>query len=152
VAFLKKACLFIVRDTLESLDGKPHAYQALLHLDAENVDLDRESGAVETQESGAANIRIVPFSDGDLKTRIIRGQESPVVQGWLPRGHGIRGVRPIPTVIYERRSAKPVSFLTVLQPLRDGSEDRVSTVNQYNDKVTIGYSNGKTIHLSLPPK
>ena len=48
-----------------------------------------------------------------MKTRIIRGQENPVVQGWLPRGHGIRGVRPIPTVVYERHTAKPITFLTI---------------------------------------
>ena len=151
VAFLKEARLFIVRDTLESLDGEPHTYQALFHLDAENVNLDRESGTIETQESETANIRIVPLAGGDLKTRIIRGQETPVVQGWLPRGHGIRGVRPIPTVVYERRSAQPVCFLTVLQPLRNRTEDRVSAVSELDGKVTILFSSGKTIHANLPP-
>ena len=89
------------------------------------------------------------MSDGDLKARIIRGQETPVVQGWLPRGHGIRGVRPIPTVVYERHSAKPVRFLTILQPLRD-DEDRVSAVSEREGRVTILYSSGKTIDMNLP--
>ena len=151
VALLKKARLFVVRDTLEPLDGKPHSYQVLFHLDGENVDLDRERGIAETQNPGTANIRIVPQSDGGVKTGIIRGQESPVVQGWLPRGHGIRGVRPIPTAVYERRSAKPVRFLTVLQPLRDGGEDRVSTVSEIGGTVTVLYSSGKTVSVSLPP-
>jgi hypothetical protein len=151
VAFLKKARLFVVRDTLESLDGQPHSYQALFHLDSEKVDLDRESGTVETQDSGTANIRITPSTHGELMTDIIRGQETPVVQGWMPSGHGIRGVRPIPTVVYERRSAKLVYFLTVLQPLRDGHEDRVTSVSEIDGKVAIEYSNGKIINVSLPP-
>ena len=151
VAFLKEARLFVVRDTLEPLDGQPHSYQALFHLDAGKVDLNKESGAVETQDSDTANIRIIPSTNGEMKTEIIRGQETPVVQGWMPRGHGIRGVRPIPTVVYERRSAKPVYFLTILQPLRDGREDRVTSVSEIDGKVTIQHSSGKVINISLPP-
>jgi len=152
VAFFKQAGLFVVRDTLEPLDNEAHSYQALFHLDAEEVSVDTESGIVETRDPRVANLRIVPLSGEGLKTRIVRGQETPVVQGWLPRGHGIRGVRPIPTVVYERRSAKPVCFVTVFQPLRDGSEDRVSAVTARQDAVDIIYSSGKTIRFSLPPK
>ena len=151
VVFLKKVHLFIIRDTLESLDGKPHSYQALFHLDSENVNVDKESGTVETRDPKTVNIRIIPMAEGDFKTDIIRGQETPVVQGWMPRGHGIRGVRPIPTIIYEHYSAKPVDFLTVLQPLRDGHEDRVTSVSELEDRVIIQYSNGKFFNVSLPP-
>ncbi len=152
VAFLKQAQLFVVRDTLEPLDGKAHSYQALFHLDAEEVNVDTEGGIVETRDPQVANLRIVPLSGEGLKTRIVRGQESPVVQGWLPKSHGIRGVRPIPTVEYERRSAEPVCFVTVFQPLRGGSEDRVSAVTARDDTVDVTYSSGKAINISLPPK
>jgi hypothetical protein len=152
VAFLKQARLFVVRDRLEPLDSKAHSYQALFHLDAKEVNLDTEGGIVETGDRRVANLRIVPLSGQGLKTRMVRGQESPVVQGWLPRGHGIRGVRPIPTVVYERRSAKPVCFLTVLQPLRDGSEDRVSAVTAREDTVDVTYASGRAIKFSWPLK
>ncbi len=151
VAFLKKARLFVVRDALESLDGRPHSYQALFHLDSEKVNVDEGSGTIETQDPGDINIRIVPWVDGDFKTDIVRGRETPVVQGWMPRGHGVRGVRPIPTVVYERHSAKPVYFLTVLQPLRDGHEDRVSAVAEFENKIIIEYASGKFFNVSLPP-
>jgi hypothetical protein len=147
VVFLKKARIFFVRDTLESLDGRPHSYQALFHLDAESVDVDRERGIVETQYPDTANIRIVALSGEGLKTNLIRGQEIPVVQGWLPRGHGIRGVRPIPTVVYERRSAKPVHFLTVLQPLRDASEDRVSAITEKGGRINVIYVSGRSVDV-----
>jgi len=152
VAFLKKARLFVVRDTLVSLDGRPHSYQALFHLDAEKVNVDRDSGTIETRDTEGANLRIVPLTDGELKTDIVRGQETPVVQGWLPHGHGIRGVRPIPMVVYERQSKEMVRFVTVLQPLRDGREDRVSAVAEFEDKVIIQYASNKFFSISLPPK
>ena len=148
VVFLKKPGFFFIRDTLEPLDGKSHSYQALFHLDAQNVDIDPERGVVETRNPGTANIRIVPFPDRDLKTSVVRGQETPVVQGWLPRGHGIRGVRPIPTIVYERRSAKPVSFLTVLQPLRDSNQKRVSTITEQGEKIFVNFADGDSVDLS----
>jgi hypothetical protein len=152
VAFLKQARLFVVRDRLEPLDGKRHSYQVLFHLDAGDVDLDRKRGIVETRGPKKANLRIVPLSAGGLKTDIVRGQETPVVQGWLPRGHGIRGVRPVPTVVYERDSATSVHFLTVFQPLKDGSEDRVSDVTEIDGGIRITYSGGKVIKAALPPE
>jgi hypothetical protein len=152
VAFLKQAGLFLVRDTLESLDGKSHSYEALFHLDAEKVDLDSQRGIVETADPNCANIRIVPLSGSGLQTTIIRGQEKPVVQGWLPRGHGIRGVRPIPTIVYKRRSPNRVCFLTVFQPLRRGTEDRVSMVSEHDGRIRIRYASGRTLDTACLKK
>ena len=178
VLFLKSERLFVVRDTLESLDGKPHSYEALWHPDVNTVDLDTRTGIAETRDSGA-NLRIVPLLVGagprarpevgqpraqapkrDLiafgvpvapTARVVNGQETPTVQGWLPRGHGVRGVRPIPTIVYEYQSAEPVVCLTVFQPLRDGKEDRVVRVSPAAGTIGITYASGNTIEAALPP-
>jgi hypothetical protein len=152
VLFLKPERLFVVRDTLESLDGKPHVYEALWHLDANAVDADAQRGIVETRDRGA-NLRLVTFCEKALNLRIVKGQETPTVQGWIPLGHGVRGVRPIPTVVCEYRSAEPVSCLTVFQPLRDGTEDRVVQISPSSDgKVRIIYAGGRTVETKLPPE
>jgi hypothetical protein len=132
----------------------------------------------ETHDPGA-NLRMVPFLVGagprvrpemgqpqgrdpkrDLiafgnpvapTARIVKGQETPIVQGWIPLGHGIRGVRPIPTVVYECGSAEPVTLLMVFQPLRDGKEDRVQRVSLAGGKVSITYASGKTLETAFPP-
>lgn len=150
VLFLKPEQLFVVCDTLESLDGKPHSCETLWHLDVNSVDVDAQTGIVETRDAGA-NLRIVPFCDKGLKARVVKGQETPTVQGWMPLGHGIRGVRPIPTVVYDCQSAEPVACLTVFQPLRDGKEDRVVRVSHAVGKTTIAYASGKTIGTAWPP-
>jgi hypothetical protein len=165
VLFLKPESLFIVRDTLESLDGKPHSYEALWHLDANAVDLDAQTGIVETHDPGA-NLRIVPLlveagprarpENGQPRgvaptARVVKGQETPTVQGWLPLGHGVRGVRPIPTVVYECQSAEPAICVTVFQPLHDGNEERVVRVSHTSGKISITYASGKTVEAILPP-
>ncbi|MCL5282814.1 MAG: heparinase II/III family protein [Planctomycetes bacterium] len=150
VLFLKPQRLFVVRDTLETLDGKPHSYETVWHLDVNAVDVDTEKGIVETHDAGA-NLRIVPLWDKSIRTRVVKGQETPTVQGWMPLGHGIRGVRPIPTVVYECHSPEPVTLLTVFQPLRDGPEDRVVRVSHAAGKTTIACASGKTIETAWPP-
>ncbi len=150
VLFLKPERLFVVRDVLESLDGKPHSYEALWHLDANAVDADADKGIVETHDAGA-NLRIVSSCDKGLKARMVKGQETPTVQGWIPLGHGIRGVRPIPTVVYECQSAESVTLLTVFQPLRDGKEDRVARVSSVAGEISIVYASGRTSETALPP-
>jgi len=152
VLFLKQERLFLVRDKLASLDGKQHSYEALYHLEAKELDVDNEKGIVETRNAGVANLRIVPFCEKALATRIVKGQETPVVQGWMPRGHGVRGVRPIPTVVYKCRSEQPVTFLVALQPLRNDGEDRVSSVLCEADKIRIVYTGGRETEVTLPPE
>jgi len=150
VLFLKPQRLFVVRDTLESLDGKPHSYEALWHLDVNAVKVDEEEGIVETHDAGA-NLRIVPFCDKGLKPRMVKGQETPAVQGWMPLGHGIRGVRPIPTIVYGCQLADRATLLTVFQPLRDGTEDRAAHISSTAGKISILYAGGQTIETTLPP-
>jgi hypothetical protein len=81
----------------------------------------------------------------------VKGQETPTVQGWMPLGHGIRGVRPIPTIVYECHSRESVTLLTVFQPLRDGQEDRISRISEAAGRVTITCASGRTIETTLPP-
>ncbi len=150
VLFLKEESLFVVRDTLESLDSKPHLYEALWHLDVNAVNVDEERGIVETHDAGA-NLRIVPLCDKGLKARVVKGQETPTVQGWMPLGHGVRGVRPIPTVVYEYRSAEPVACFTVFQPLRDGKVERVVRISHAAGKISITYASGRTRETAWPP-
>jgi hypothetical protein len=151
VLFLKPARLFVVRDTLESRDGQPHLYEALWHLDVNSVEVDADSGAVETHDSGA-NLCMVASCEQGLRARVVKGQETPTVQGWLPLGHGVRGVRPIPTIVYECRSQETVVLVTVFQPLPDGKEDRVSHLRSAGDTIRIAYASGKSIETTLPPQ
>ncbi len=165
ILFLKPEQLFVVRDTLEPLDGKPHSYEALWHLDANTVDLDAPTGIAETHDPGA-NLRIVPLwvgagprarpevgqPQGVAPTaRLVKGQEAPTVQGWMPQGHGIRGVRPIPTIVHECGSAESIVLVTVFQPLRDGKEDRVARVSSEAGRISIVYAGGRTMEMMLPP-
>ena len=87
VLFLKPQRLFVVRDTLESLDGKPHLYEALWHLDANAVDVNAQTGIVETHDPGA-NLRMVPFSVGVGPRAYLEGGQPQGVAPTMRLGEG----------------------------------------------------------------
>lgn len=183
VAFLREAGAFVVRDTLTSLDGSSHRYEALFHIDAPSVELGPEGRADPTGRADAAGsagradaagsadtgglrgpgnrwaesggegwprLRILAGGDPAPDVRVVMGQEEPEILGWLPLGHGIRGVRPIPTVVHELQGAEPVRFLTALQPIREAGADRVVGVSWSETAVSVTLASGRRVEAALP--
>jgi hypothetical protein len=150
VAFLREAGAFVVRDTLTSLDEKPHRYEAIFQLDAPSVEIGPDGRRAET---GGDWPRLLVLAAGDPgpEVRVVKGQEKPEILGWIPQGHGIRGVRPIPALIHERRGAETVRFLTVLQPLREASADRAVGVSWSETAVSVTFAGGRRVEAALPP-
>ena len=113
-AVFLKPDLFAVVDRLESLDGKPHRYEALFHLDAPEAAVD---GLTVSTRAEGPNLAIRAFgADG---VSIVMGQKDPVVQGWLPdssKGYG--GVRPIPTAVFAKEAPGVSTVMYVLCPSR----------------------------------
>lgn len=110
VVFVKPS-FFVVADRLESLDGQPHRYEALFHLDAEDA---RTDGLTVATAGPGPSLAIRAFGAGGVT--VVKGAKEPVVQGWLPGGGGYGSVRPIPTAIYATTSAAPASVIYVLYP------------------------------------
>lgn len=149
VLFDKANKLFVVRDQLAALDDKEHRYEALWHLDAPRLSCDPNAGVYETQIAGGANLRVVVEGGNGLRCRVVKGQEQPVVQGWLPTDEPRRGVRPIPCLICSR-NGKRVEFLTVFQPLKTGKERRVARVGFHEASVEVIWSDSHTTAIAWP--
>lgn len=147
VLFDKPNALFVIRDRLTALDDREHRFEALWHLDAPRLLEEPDKGIYETEHAGGANLRLVAQTGGGLACRVVRGQEEPVVQGWLPLRHGRRGVRPSPCVVCAL-SGRQVEFVTVLQPLKSATQPRVVGVTRRNGAVEVTFSNGN--HTTLP--
>jgi hypothetical protein len=143
--FYLKPDLFIIADELEPRDGKPHTYEALFHLDAEDVVA--EGLRVATQNAGP-NLTVLAF--GADSVQIVKGQKEPVVQGWLPdHGGGYGGIRPIPTAIYRKEAADSITLLYALCPTANAAACPVESVELSADSLTVHLTNGteKTIQF-----
>lgn len=117
---------WVIVDSLEPTDGKPHAYDTMFHLNADAIDLDAATGRVVTRNKEGSNLAIVPLPAAGQIVTDQAGQEQPYVQGWVKQG--AYGVRPIPTPVYRREAAGRVVAAYVLYPMRAGETLPVTAV------------------------
>lgn len=149
VLFPKPEGVFIVRDQLDAPDDRDHLFEALWHLDAPALLEQPSDGIYETRHDHGPNLRVIAQADEGLRCRVVKGQEEPVVQGWIPLEHGRRGVRPIPCLIHAR-TGRTVQFLTVLQPLRSAEAARVRAVSRRNGQVVLTWDDGRETAIQWP--
>jgi len=149
--FYLKPDLFIIADQLEPRDGKPHTYEALFHLDAENATVD---GLRVATENPGPNLTVL--ASGPDSVKIVKGQKEPTVQGWLPdRAGGYGGIRPIPTAIYRKEASGNVTLLYALCPTAKAAACPVKSVALSGGTLTVRLADGteKTIQFQrlAPP-
>lgn len=147
--FFIKPDLFIIADQLESLDGQPHHYDALFHLDAPKASV--EGLGVATRNSGPT---LSLMAWGADSVSIVKGQKEPVVQGWIPdnsRGYG--GVKPVPTAIYRTTASGPVTVLYAVYPSAGAASFPVTSAKMAGNQITIRRKGGaeQVIHFQSMP-
>jgi hypothetical protein len=107
VIFLKP-WYYIAVDFLEGKDE--HSYDAHFHLNAPDANIIEATKAVHTQRSDSVQLGLFPMDVKNLKVKVVKGQEDPVL-GWFPEEK-----RPIPTVVYSKKEKAPSTFATFLYP------------------------------------
>ena len=124
ILFIKPA-LWIVTDILTPSDNALHRYEAMFHLDAEDAEVLEGAAGVETRNDGAGNLGIYGLASEAAAVEVVSGQESPIVQGWIPRG-GPYECQPIPTAVFRTEGTGPVVMSYVISPI---PKDRPSPVS-----------------------
>jgi hypothetical protein len=143
---------WLVVDALQPNDDKPHTYEAMFHLDVKDVDVDPATKRVLSLNEDAANLAIIPAADAGLSVDIVKGQEKPFVQGWVPaRGYD---VRPIPTPIFKRAATGPAYFVYVFFPLPKGANLPVTSVEPVAlspdaARVKVRFADGRVDELAV---
>lgn len=136
--FYLKPDLFLIADELEPRDSKVHTYEALFHLDAENATAD--GLRVATQNAGP-NLTVLAFGADSVK--IVKGQQEPVVQGWVPsRSGGYGGIRPVPTAIYHKAASGNVTLLYALFPTAGAAASCVRSAEFQADRLSVRLTDG----------
>jgi hypothetical protein len=92
--------LWVILDSLEPFDDRPHSYTSVFHLDVPQVEVRQDQALLRATKAGVTMEMRWARLPG-LAVRVVEGQEEPVVQGWMPLAHGRRGVRAIPTPHFE---------------------------------------------------
>ena len=136
---------WVIFDTLTPNDDEAHIYESPFHLEADDVELDNETGKITTRNLGDSNLAIIPLKDSDLDVEIVSGQEEPVVQGWVSAGG--YNVRPIPTPTYKKSVKGVTHFVYVFYPIPKGERCPVIRVESLHEKscpgIRIHFADGK---------
>jgi hypothetical protein len=123
-----KPLYFVVLDTITppADDTAQHTCDAVFHLDATDATIDPTTCAVTTADHQRRTLAILPLNSDNLSVRLVKGQTEPEMQGWIS-DHAY-DQRPVPTVIFTRKSAGPVHLLYVFAPARAGQSSPIASI------------------------
>jgi len=144
---------WIIVDSFQPRDEKPHTYDAMFHLNADAIDIDAAGLGVYTKNKTGSNLAILAAGTTKLAVTNQTGQEKPYVQGWVRQGN--YGVRPIPTPVYRLESAGAAKMVFLMYPLREGKSSPVTSVklgrSQAGQAATIelGDKSGRIQRITL---
>jgi len=146
VLFLKPD-LFIVADTLESMDGAAHEYDVRWHLDSTAVRLQDDGRWAVTEDPDVANLQVVPLLSDGLTVRSTSAQTEPELMGWKV----LKNPVPATTVQHMKSGAGTVRFVTLLVPLKSGQAPLVSAVESVGDDTVVArLADGRTVTVRPP--
>jgi hypothetical protein len=112
VVYLRGLC-WIVFDRV-TLD-QPRTVTALWHFHPDcTVTTDGLSAA--STDEGKGNLRIIPAGGPGWKLDIVKGQETPTIQGWYSPTYNVK--RPNATAVYSAKLDKSATFAWALVPAR----------------------------------
>lgn len=132
-----KPDFFCVSDTLTSVDGNIHDYEALLHLDTTKVKrLDEYKNGVISCFGKEYEVVIIPLDeDSEVELCTVSAAKEPLIQGWY-NGRNEAYLHPAITVSRRIRGVKNFRFNTLFIPVKSG--EAVPTVRKSNDgKVSV---------------
>ncbi|MBM4050317.1 MAG: hypothetical protein FJ279_34915, partial [Planctomycetes bacterium] len=115
VLFVKPE-FWLVTDFLTASDDREHRYESLFHFDTDLAEVDAATKSVATRIPGGPNLALVPLATDGLDVSIVKGQEKPVVQGWLPAG-GFK-CRPIAAPIFTKSGKGTTVMAYVFYPMQ----------------------------------
>jgi hypothetical protein len=149
-----KPDLFVVSDTLVSLDGKEHEYQARWHLLPTEFAHDAATNAVETQDDKGPNLAVVPLETDGLQVRAVSAQQEPELLGWHIRKDMDPQYVPASTVVHTRRGTGTQMFLTLLVPIRTGQKNPIRsttlTRNGAVAQIEVQWNDGRRTLIEAP--
>ena len=119
-----KPDFFVVSDTLTSIDGNTHDYEALFHLDTTKVNaLSEYKNGVISDFGKKYEIAIIPLDENDdsVEVKTVSAVSEPQMQGWY-NGRNESNLHEAITVSRKVSGVKDFKFTTLFFPIKAGEE------------------------------
>jgi hypothetical protein len=124
---------WVVADQLKT--DRPRNIETLWHWHPGNRVEIEESGKVATQNK-RGNLQIIPVGNTDWKVALVKGRESPDIQGWYSKGYNT--FEPGPATIFSSRINANSTSVWVLWP-SEGASPVIKTqiLDQHTNSVKV---------------
>jgi hypothetical protein len=149
VLFLKPD-MYVIADRFQPSDSLPHRFQARWQLLTTHSGIDPSTKTLTTDDSGIANIAVVPLLVDHLDVGSASGQQSPEILGWNFRRDASPELVPATTLLHTLTGSGPRMLLTLLVPLRPGGTSPIVAVEPGKDGVsaTAIFKDGRRLLIS----
>lgn len=148
--FIKNKC-WIVTDTFSPSDSLYHNYDTWFHFSTPLFGIDSNLGIVYSQAINTPNIAILPL-DKNTTCTVIKGQETPEIQGWIPVPGGGNGYHcePIATPTFHVTGKGVIKEVYLFIPFQANQSMPVVKVKKINNtKYRIFFDDGKKMTVKI---
>lgn len=126
---------WVILDTMKPNDELPHLYESIFHLDTPEAVVSGSTSVVTANPKGP-NLGIFLKPNPAVQIKMIKGQEQPIVQGWITDSKNPNGLRPIPTVSYSLRKPGTQHLLYVFYPTPDSQMPTIKITDLHIPGIT----------------
>ncbi len=110
----------MILDTLTSVDGKAHKYEALFHTETINTRM-IDNKIVYADLGKTYDICIITLENEEEKIKLFTSQKEPRYYGWYV-GRNDKDVHPATTIARCIENKKEYKFKTLIFPIKKGEE------------------------------
>ena len=140
---------WVVVDRVTS--GKPHGIQALWRYNPKCTVVLENKSAVST-DPGEANLRIIPISSFEWDVQLIKGQETPLIQGWYSERYNEKVPNSVAVYTAQPEISHTFAWLMTVDP--DKTPEMVSVrildESEAGVHVEVKPAGGKGMNLFIP--
>ena len=145
--FFIKPQFWVMFDVFTPTDKSPHKYETIFHMDDNDAAVSAHTLAVTGRDETHPRLSIMPARPDGLAVEVVKGQETPVVQGWLhTTGYEMR---PIPTPIFRRECAGQFVEPYLLYPLGTGEANPVASLSFAEDTLRVQFADGRVLSIAI---
>jgi hypothetical protein len=142
-----KPDIFVVADTLTSLDGEAHEYELRWHLDSVQVSPMADGLTMATCDKDQPNLLVAPLTSEGLTVETATAQEEPQLLGW---SLFTKEPQPATTIRHIREGDGVVRFVTLLLPLREGTPPPEVSLEWAGNEATVDLGDGREVTVAVP--
>ena len=143
---------WILLDVFTPSDDKVHEYESFFHFNTPEYSKMKKFVGVESADPEKSNVAVVRLDSKAKGVKVVCGQETPEVQGWIPAGKKVNvyACLPVATPVFSRKGAGVVVDPYVIVPARKGESVNLKKIKAVSpNEYIISFTDGKTDRISF---